>query len=81
MSLPPWHAEIVELHDFFQGWLGDTLPATDAVYARLVDTQAPEFVIVTPGGELIPSDRLLAQLGSRAGNAGATPRLGGRGGA
>jgi len=62
MSLPPWHAEIVELHDFFQGWLGGTLPATDEVYARLVDTQAPEFVIVTPAGELIPSDRLLAQL-------------------
>src|SRR5687767_3353378 len=41
MSLPPWHAEIVELHDFFQEWLGGTLPATDEAYARLVDTQAP----------------------------------------
>jgi hypothetical protein len=41
MSLPPWHAEIVELHNFFFGWLGGTLPATDAIYARLVDTMAP----------------------------------------
>lgn len=71
MTLSPWHAEIVELHDFFQGWLGGTLPATDAVYARLSATQAPEFVIVTPSGELIPSEQLLAQLraahGSRPG--------------
>jgi hypothetical protein len=71
MNLPPWHAEIVELHDFFQGWLGGTLPATDEVYTRLADTQAPEFAIVTPGGELIPGERLLAQLraahGSRPG--------------
>lgn len=62
MSLPPWHAEIVELHDFFQAWLGGTLPATDAAYARLVDTQAPEFALITPGGELVPGERLLAQL-------------------
>jgi hypothetical protein len=62
MTLPPWHAEVVELHDFFQGWLGGTLPATDAVYARLVDTQALEFTIVTPGGEC-----LRAAHGSRPG--------------
>jgi hypothetical protein len=28
MTLPPWHGEIVELHDFFQEWLGGTLPGT-----------------------------------------------------
>jgi hypothetical protein len=71
MSLPPWHAEIVALHDFFVGWLSGTLPATDATYARLVDTMAPEFAMVTPGGASIPRERLLAQLraahGSRPG--------------
>lgn len=71
MSLPSWQAEIVELHDFFQGWLGGTLPPADEIYARLVDTQAPEFAIVTPGGELIKGPRLLARLraayGSRPG--------------
>ena len=71
MKLPPWHAEIVELHDFFQGWLGGALPATDAAYARLSDTQSPEFAIVTPGGERIAGPALLAQLraahGSRPG--------------
>lgn len=68
MSLPPWHAEIVELHDFFQGWLGGMLPATDEAYTRLVDTQASEFVIVTPGGERIPGPTLLAQLRSAHGS-------------
>lgn len=67
----PWHAEVVELHDFFQGWLDGTRPATDAAFARLPSTQAPEFVIITPGGELIPGPRLVAQLrgahGSRPG--------------
>lgn len=71
MTLPPWHTEIAELHDFFQEWLGGTLPATDEVYTRLTDTQAPEFVIITPGGELIQRERLLTQLrvahGSRPG--------------
>lgn len=71
MIFPPWHTEIVELHDFFQGWLGGTLPNTDAVYARLVDTMAAEFSIVTPGGVQIPRAVLLEQLraayGSRPG--------------
>jgi hypothetical protein len=62
MSLSAWHAEIVELHAFFEGWLGGTTPPTDAAYARLVDTMAPEFAIVTPGGERILRDQLLAQL-------------------
>lgn len=70
-GLAPWHAEIVELHDFFQGWLDGTLPDTDAAFARLPATQSPEFVIITPAGELIPGPRLVAQLrdahGSRPG--------------
>lgn len=71
MTLPDWHAEIIDLHEFFQGWLGGTLPKTDAVYARLVDTMAAEFSIVTPGGVQIPRTTLLEQLraahGSRPG--------------
>ncbi|HWQ13936.1 MAG TPA: hypothetical protein VNL77_14145 [Roseiflexaceae bacterium] len=71
MNLPPWHTEIVELHDFFQGWLGGALPATEAAYARLVDALAPEFALITPGGELLAREPLLAQLrtahGSRPG--------------
>jgi hypothetical protein len=71
VALAPWHAEIVELHDFFQGWLGGALPATDAAYARLVDTMAEEFAIVGPDGALTRRPELLARLraahGSRPG--------------
>lgn len=71
MDSAPWQSEIVELHAFFEGWLGGTLPATDAAYARVVDTMAPEFAIVTPGGELLLREQLLAQIrgahGSRPG--------------
>jgi hypothetical protein len=71
MALEPWHAEIVELHEFFQGWLGGTLPATDAAFARLTDTIDPAMILITPAGEVITRDVLLAQLraahGSRPG--------------
>lgn len=71
MERSAWHTEIVELHAFFEGWLGGTLPPTDAVYARLAETMAPEFALVTPGGKLVPRKQLLAQLraahGSRPG--------------
>jgi hypothetical protein len=71
MSLPPWHAEIVELHDFFQGWLTGSLPATDEAYARLVDTTAQEFLLITPDGGRMLRERLLPELraghGSRLG--------------
>lgn len=71
MSLPPWHAEIVELHDFFQAWLGGALPNTDTAFARLIDTMAPEFAIVGPDGRLLPRAQVLTWIraahGSRPG--------------
>lgn len=57
-QLPPWHAEIIALHDFFQGWLDGTLPARDAIYARLKDTQDPAFTIIGPDGSLITGQQL-----------------------
>jgi hypothetical protein len=62
MTLAPWHAEIVELHGFFQGWLGGTLPPTDAAFARLADATDSEFILITPAGEVIRRQLLLSQL-------------------
>jgi hypothetical protein len=62
LTLAPWHTEIVELHAFFQGWLDGTLPATDAVFARLADTIETEFTLITPSGEIITRTPLLSQL-------------------
>jgi hypothetical protein len=73
MSLPPWHAEIVELHDLFTAWLDGTTPAgeLEAVLARTAATQEPEFVFITPGGQTLPREALLDDLrtahGSRPG--------------
>ncbi len=71
MTLEAWHAEIVELHEFFQGWLDGTLPAMDAAFARLTDTTDAAMLLITPAGEIIPRQVLLTQLraahGSRPG--------------
>jgi hypothetical protein len=71
MGLPPWQVEVVELHEFFEGWLTGALPSTDQAYARLVDAVAREFLLISPGGERIPRERLLTELraghGSRPG--------------
>lgn len=71
MPLPPWHAEIVELHEFFQGWLDGTLPPTDAAFARLVDSTGAQFTLISPSGELATREALLRDLraahGSRPG--------------
>lgn len=70
-ATPPWQAEIVDLHAFFEQWLGGALPATDAAYARLTDTMDPAFAIVTPAGALVERAVLVPQLraahGSRPG--------------
>lgn len=70
MSHPPWHAEIVELHDLFTGWLDGTIPASerDAVIARTRATQEPEFVFLTPGGAVVPGEQLIAELGTAHGS-------------
>ncbi|GAB4117598.1 MAG: hypothetical protein Fur005_36360 [Roseiflexaceae bacterium] len=59
MQLPPWHAEIVELHDFFQGWLGGNLPNTDAVFARFLDVNDPAFTLIGPHGTLMTYSALV----------------------
>jgi hypothetical protein len=71
MSDTGWQAEIEELHDFFQRWLGGDLPNTRAAYARLEHALAPEFALISPDGTLQLRDQLLEQLrhahGSRPG--------------
>jgi hypothetical protein len=64
----PWRAEIVDLHDFFQGWLGGSLPASETVFVRFVETMDANFAIITPGGELVPRSELLHNLRSAHGS-------------
>lgn len=62
MSLPPWHAEIVDLHACFQAWLDGTTPSAEPPYARMAATIAPEFLLITTGGERVTGAELSAQV-------------------
>jgi hypothetical protein len=60
--IPNWQAEIVDLHAFFTAWLAGDLPNTDAAFARCSSTMAPGCTMISPRGELIERDDLLASL-------------------
>jgi hypothetical protein len=71
MTLAAWHAEIVELHAFFQEWLDGTLPATDAAFTRLTGALDAAFTLIGPSGEVAERAALVRELrvahGSRPG--------------
>jgi hypothetical protein len=54
--------EIIELHRFFTEWFGGVLPDTDATWSALENGLAPGFVLVTPAGDALERDALLASL-------------------
>ncbi|HEX5690271.1 MAG TPA: hypothetical protein VFX76_09730, partial [Roseiflexaceae bacterium] len=62
MDLPAWHAEIVELHAFFQEWLDGSLPESDPAFARLPNSLDPDFTLISPSGEAGTREELLRQL-------------------
>ena len=63
------HREIVELHQFFQDWLGGHVQPTADNFARLVAVLSEDFIIIDPHGKLIEGkplrDMLRAGHGSR----------------
>lgn len=52
--------EVARLHDFFQAWFRGDLGLED--FAQCEAALSDGFTIVTPGGELIRRDELLAAL-------------------
>ena len=63
--------EVVELHAFFEAWLGGAAPRSDATFARIEDALAQRFTMVEPDGRRLGRGEVLAWLrqahGSRAG--------------
>ena len=55
-------AEVEQLHFFFEGWMGGTLEADPETFRRLGDVLAPEFEMISPGGERTTRDELVAGL-------------------
>ena len=63
-----WHREIVELHEFFQGYFLGTIDADDV--GRLEAALAADFTIVGPGGGVTARADTVAAV--RGGHASAT---------
>lgn len=55
-------AEIEDLHRFLVGWLGGTLPRTEAAFAAFASVLAPDFAIVGPRGVVTERAALLSEL-------------------
>lgn len=45
--------EVIDLHTFFEAWLGGALPATDAAFARYATVTAPDFTLISPDGAML----------------------------
>ena len=54
--------EVEQLHVFFVGWMGGTIEADPGAFRRLDDVLAAEFEMVSPDGEQITRDQLVAGL-------------------
>lgn len=59
--------EIRELHEFFEGWIGGSLPGGDEVLRRFTDAMDGSFTLVTPGGAELTVDDLVRNLRSGRG--------------
>ena len=63
--------EIVELHEFFEGWLGGTLPGTDDAFDRFERAIGDTFTFIGPDGTFLERAELVSFLraahGSRPG--------------
>jgi len=56
------HAEVHELHQFFQDWFNGVLPPTDDAFRRFDSVMAERFMIISPDGELAERAELVDRL-------------------
>lgn len=56
------HAEVEELHQFFQDWFNAVLPPTDDAFRRFESVMAERFMIISPNGELTEREELVDRL-------------------
>lgn len=48
--------EVIDLHDFFEAWLGGALPENDAEFSRFTAATAPDFTLISTEGEEMAYD-------------------------
>lgn len=54
--------EVVDLHQFFEDWLGGKLANTEENFARLTAVMHPDFHIIGPEGTVTNYEALMASL-------------------
>ncbi len=59
--MEPWHREVIELHEFFEGYFLGTLPVNDL--ARVEDALDRDFTILGPDGSESDRAATLAAIG------------------
>ena len=57
-----YEREIIELHEFFEAWLGGKLEDTDANFQRFVSVTGAGFHIIAPDGSRMERDELRRQI-------------------
>ena len=67
--------EVVDLHRFFQDWLGGLGPAGEEHFQRLDRALAPDFELVSPGGATLSRAALMESLRTAYGDRGSHFRL------
>lgn len=48
--------EVIDLHTFFEAWLGGALPENDAAFARFTGATDPGFTLISPDGAVMAAD-------------------------
>ncbi len=54
--------EVIELHAFFEAWLGGTAQNSDLVFSRLENALAQTFSMVTPDGTKLQRSQVIGWL-------------------
>jgi len=60
----PIHKEIIELHQFFQGWFNGSVSDDAKIFSRLTGVLSEDFTYITPEGKLIHRKNLIKSLHS-----------------
>lgn len=62
MTHHPAIQEVIDLHTFFEAWLGGALPETDAAFARFTTVTAPDFTLIGPDGVMLTADAVASWI-------------------
>jgi hypothetical protein len=66
-------AEVVELHQFLEGWSNAELPLTEDAFARFGRVIAPDFLIIDPDGTTLGRQPIVEAIRAAHGRWRATP--------